>query len=284
MILRPMVLGTLLNLGLTGGLIPDFLIPQAVQRWLASPRVKTARGVEAFDRKDYEGAVKPMQSALADAPEDSLRQFNAGTAELAAGQAKDSLPLLEEAARGLAGQGAGAELTADALYNLGNGRLASGDAAGAVEAYKQALRTRPDHADAKHNLELALKQLEEERQAKQKQESPNGKEQGDQEQSQNQGQGEQSDQQPRKNPQSQPDQGQNQQQAQNQQDGQQPQPQPGQGQQPSSQRLPNFAPQPDMTADQAAALLESVENLEREARRAEALARAAERKTGERDW
>ena len=265
MILRPMVLGTLLNLGLTGGLIPDFLIPQAVQRWLASPRVKTARGVEAFDRKDYEGAVKPMQSALADAPEDSL-------------------PLLEEAARGLAGQGAGAELTADALYNLGNGRLASGDAAGAVEAYKQALRTRPDHADAKHNLELALKQLEEERQAKQKQESPNGKEQGDQEQSQNQGQGEQSDQQPRKNPQSQPDQGQNQQQAQNQQDGQQPQPQPGQGQQPSSQRLPNFAPQPDMTADQAAALLESVENLEREARRAEALARAAERKTGERDW
>ena len=48
--------------------------------------------------------------------------------------------------------------------------------------------------------------------------------------------------------------------------------------------LPNFEDQPDMTAEQASAILEAVENLEREQRKQQAAERLKSRKTGERDW
>lgn len=263
---------------LASGLIPENWIPAGIKRWMGSPRAATARGIEAFQAGEFDQAVAPLTAALDAAPDDAQRQFNAGTAELGNGDAGDALPLLEEAARRFGEQGAPATTTADALYNLGNARLANGDAAGAVEAFKQSLRTQPTHGDAKVNLELALRQLEEENQAKSPQESPEGGEQGEQEQADKDGQGDQADQQQQPDPQSQPDPGNNEQ--------QQPQPQPGDPppQPPQEQRLPNFQEQEDMSAEQAAAILEAVENLEREARRAEAAKRAAQRPGEERDW
>ena len=54
----------------------------------------------------------------------------------------------------------------------------------------------------------------------------------------------------------------------------------------SSVRLPNFDPQEDMSAEQAANLLEAVENLEREQRRAQAEEerRQRARTATEKDW
>ena len=53
-----------------------------------------------------------------------------------------------------------------------------------------------------------------------------------------------------------------------------------------SPRLPQFDPQKDMSADQAANLLEAVENLEREQRRAQAdeERRQRARRATEKDW
>jgi Ca-activated chloride channel family protein len=47
------------------------------------------------------------------------------------------------------------------LYNRGNTLLAMGSLTDAVESYIQALRYMPDDADARHNLELALRMMEE---------------------------------------------------------------------------------------------------------------------------
>ena len=97
---------------------------------------------------------------------------------LLANQGKDAVPYLEKAA-----ETASPELEPRVQYNLGNAKLAAGDASGAVEAYKQSLRLDPAREDAKWNLELALRQLEKERQAKKAQETPNGKREGQQERS-----------------------------------------------------------------------------------------------------
>ena len=72
----------------------------------------------------------------------------------------DAAQLLEQAAKH-----APPGLAADAFYNLGNARLAAKDAQGAIDAYKSALRAQSDLPNAKRNLELALRLLEEQQAA-----------------------------------------------------------------------------------------------------------------------
>jgi len=72
-----------------------------------------------------------------------------------------------------------------AAYNLGNAAFKLGDAASAAEYYRQALRILPEQEDTRHNLEVALRQLEAQQQEKKKkpEEAPqNGGEKGPSEQ------------------------------------------------------------------------------------------------------
>lgn len=151
-----------------------------------------------------------------------------------------------------------------ALYNLGNARLAGGDAQAALDAYKEALRRKSDFADAKYNLELALRQLE-------------------QQQKQQQQQQEQQQQQQKQQP------SQSQQQQQQQQPQQQPQQQASAPQEPEKSKqdgrpLPQFQDQADMSREQAASILQAVEALERDARRKQAAQAARTRAGVEEDW
>ncbi|MGB1250618.1 MAG: VWA domain-containing protein [Candidatus Promineifilaceae bacterium] len=61
-------------------------------------------------------------------------------------------------------------LSASAYYNLGNTHFAQQDWPVAIEAYKDALRLDPSDVDAKHNLELALRQLQQEQEEEEQQE------------------------------------------------------------------------------------------------------------------
>ena len=185
------------------------------------------------------------------------------------------MPLLEQAAA------TDGELRADALYNLGNARLTADDLPGAIASYEASLRHDPGHRAAKHNLELALRQLEQEQQQQQQEPSEGGGEGGGEPQPGDEGgedpqQGE---------PEEQPE-GEEQEQGQPGGAPQQPPSPGGQRQGGRSPRLPQFDPQEDMSADQAANLLEAVENLEREQRRAQADAerQARARTTVEKDW
>jgi len=241
-------------------------LPASVESWLFNPRERTEAGLEAIEAGDVEGAVSALDTAARLAPDDPVARFNAGTARLLA-ERDDAAEELQEAATL-----ASPELLPRALYNLGNAQLSGGDPASAVESFKNSLRLAPDQLDTKHNLELALEALQEENSGQgEDQETPDGEEQGDEEQSDDQGSED-----PSQDPEQQPD-GQEESEQQNE-DGQ-PQPQDEQ-----ERPLPNFEDQPDMTAEQAAAILEAVENLEREQRQAKAAERLKNRKKGERDW
>ena len=240
--------------------------PAAADRLGWNARERTAAGIRAFDQGDAESAREALDTALRLRPADPLARYNAGTGRLATGDPSAG-PLLDLAARE-----APPELAPSAWYNLGDARLGAQDWQGAASAFVETLKRDPDHADAKHNLELALREIEKQRQ--QQQQPQSGGE--DQEQNQNQ----QSN-----DPQQNDQQGDQQQQRQNQQQGgdDPSQQDPSGGNDPKNQKkpgqgpLPQFKDLPDMTADQAAAILRAVENLERQQRRerAEKAAKAA---------
>ena len=237
--------------------------------WLHNPRERTAKAIDEWQQHDFAAADHDLEQALELDGENARATFNAGTGKLGAGTPGAALPLLTRAATLAASDPAMHALRPDALYNLGNAYLASGYAEAAAESYRAALRLRPDHQPAKHNLELALRELDK-KPPPQQQQPQGGGGQGEQGRSQQQNQGGDEGQQKQPQP-------------------QQPQPQPGeqqQGQGQRSARLPNFQPQRDMSAEQAAFLLEAVENLEREQRRAQAAEqrRQRARMASEKDW
>jgi tetratricopeptide (TPR) repeat protein len=244
--------------------------------WWNNPGERTAKGIRAFERGDSAAASLAFDQALELAGEDPRLAFNSGTGHLVAGAPGAALPLLERAAQ------AEGEQRPDALYNLGNAKLATGDPAAAIAAYESALRLAPDHAAAKHNLELALKELQEQQPPPEQQPSDEGTGEGGDPQEGNDGERDPAAGQPQRPPED----GDPQQQGEPGDTGPDS-PAPGEQQRGGrSPRLPQFDPQQDMSAEQAAALLEAVENLEREQRRAQAEAeRAIRARTAvEKDW
>lgn len=266
------------DFGLRDALRPR--LPVAVERWLYNPRERTERAIAAGAAGDHERAWRAAGTALRLAPEDPRVQLNAGTAALAAGRTGRAVELLEGAADTVP-----PELAPTARYNLGNARLARRDYAAAAEAYKQALRLAPDHQEAKHNLELALRERDRRRpRAGVPREGQRGGRRGEQESSEREGPQSPADQRPQ--PSAANDPGRNRRQA-----GQQGEPrersgdpQGGGASHAGRRPLPRFQDQPDMSAREAVALLDAVENLERQQRR-EAAAKQARRKALKgKDW
>lgn len=255
-------------------------------------RERTARALAEWEKGSPEEAVAPLDSALRLQPGDPLVEYNAGTAHLGAKQ-PDAARMLEQAAKH-----APPGLAADAYYNLGNARLEAKDAQGAIEAYKSSLRAQADLSGAKRNLELALRLLDE--QQKQQEQQKEEEQQKQEEQQQKDSEKDQ-EQQGESNPKPQPGDSQDRQGSpkpsepsqpsepseKSQPDRPQPgegQPQPGQPQRSPDRPLPQFQDQKDMTAEQAAAILQAVENLERQQRRDQARALARAKTSVEKDW
>jgi Ca-activated chloride channel family protein len=251
-------------------------LPAWAERWLYNPRERTERAIEAHGQGEPGEAVGPADTALRLAPEDPLAGFNAGTVHLAAGHERRAAKLLEEAARR-----AGPGLSPAVHYNLGNARFAAGDPAGAVEAYKQALREEPGNLDTKFNLELALQEREKQRQGMRGgRQGSRGNRPDRQDPSPGRGQGQPNDEERQRRDARDP--------GQQQQDGQQQsQGRSGDARRPAPRDegpLSRFRNQPEMSAREAAAVLAAVENLERQQRRGEAAKRARQRSVQGKDW
>jgi|WetSurSiteA1Bulk_404760.scaffolds.fasta_scaffold00012_10 Ca-activated chloride channel homolog len=71
-------------------------------------------------------------------------------------------------------------------YNLGNALYENRKYSESVDAYKQALRNRPEDLDAKHNLQLAMKMLNEQKQQQDKQDQKNKDQQNKEDQNKDQ--------------------------------------------------------------------------------------------------
>lgn len=270
---------------------------------LHNPREQTGDAVDAYREQRFEDSLPPARRARELAPQEPLTGYNRGTLELAAGRTEDAIVTFEETLQALRvpepGRESGEsgpqelfetppapgtvpdgpprrspesrfrrpELAASTLYNLGNARLSQGDPAAAVEAYEETLRLAPDHEDAKFNLELALRELEKQKPPPQPQQQPqDGEGEGD----------------PPPEPKPGSEEGEDEEQTGEQ--GQDPDQNPSEPQ-PQDTRLQEFEDQPDMTAEEAAAILEAVESLERQQRREEAAERARNASArGEKDW
>ena len=277
--------------------LPDLHPPVWAERWLYNPRERTEAGLDALRDGRRDDGVEALDAALRQAPEDPLALYNAGTGRLFAEEQTDrAAALLERAA-----DGAPPELAPRAYYNLGNARLAAGDAPGAVAAYRRSLRLDPSLRPAKRNLEIALARLDRHRpRTGEPREAPGGERAGETERSDETGGTEPPD---RQRP---PDQTPEDRSAGERQAGTEDRresadeaegqgaertatppegPAGGLGSGAPGRHLLRFDEQADMTAEQASALLDAIDNLERAERRRAALERAAAKGAStEEDW
>ena len=140
-------------------------------------------GNQKYEEKKYDEALRLYTDAQALKPSAPELHYNIGNVLFRKGELDKAI---EEYMR--AQSGADPRLQQAAQYNRGNALLQQGKAQDAVNAYVQALRLDPKDAEAKRNLELALRLLEE--QKKQQQQQP--------QQNQDQKQDPKQDQQPQK--------------------------------------------------------------------------------------
>ena len=118
----------------------------------------TGTGNEAFAQQAYEEALRSYQQAQAESPALAEPFYNAANVLYREGKYEEALKELQKAA-----SFPQADKVAQAsLFNAGNSAYNTKSWEAAIESYRQALLRNPDDVDAKHNLELALQQQQQE--------------------------------------------------------------------------------------------------------------------------
>jgi tetratricopeptide (TPR) repeat protein len=131
-------------------------------------------GAEFYRDSAFAAAADAFRQATIAAPEDPRWRYDLGLSEAQGQDYENALNNLQ----GTAGL-ADSNLAGAAWYNAGNVHLAMGNNAEAARAYRETLLRDPNDAEAKHNLELALKRLAQQQQ--QRQEQKQDSQEGDQE-------------------------------------------------------------------------------------------------------
>lgn len=138
------------------GLLVGACAPEVVRRNNA--------GNEAFYRGAYAEALAEYRQAQVDDPDRAEPYYNAANAYNLQSQVDATLAQTQQALRN-----AETSLAAATWYNLGNAYYDAGSWVEAIAAYQEALRIDPDDRDAKHNLELALRRLEQQQEQEKQQ-------------------------------------------------------------------------------------------------------------------
>lgn|GEM_PF-1073692 len=121
-----------------------------------------AGGNRAYRRSDYATAVERYRAAIERGGSAPRLQYNLGTSLLQLGEWEAAREAL-----GVALEARSPELQTRAFYNLGNALVGDPQAVTAVDlraairAYRSSLLLDPEHADARWNLELAMRRLAE---------------------------------------------------------------------------------------------------------------------------
>ncbi|HYS77711.1 MAG TPA: tetratricopeptide repeat protein [Candidatus Dormibacteraeota bacterium] len=123
---------------------------------------KNNEGNRLYNQKRYDDALKMYTDAQASRPDASELHYNIGNVLF---RKKEYDKAVEEYLRAQAA--ANPALSEAATFNRGNALMLQGRPEDAIKAYVQALRARPDDGDAKRNLELALRLLQQKKQQQQ---------------------------------------------------------------------------------------------------------------------
>lgn len=160
---------TLLAIGLTAMLWPAGLYAQTVPL--------THQGNRLYGQEDYPTAEEAYRKGLALDSTNSRLLYNLGNAQYKQGLYPQAA---EQYAKVLQNPYLSRKERAHAAHNLGNAYMQTQAYAEAVNAYKQALRQRPEDADTKYNLAYAQKLLQQQQQQQQQQNNNDQKEQQEQ--------------------------------------------------------------------------------------------------------
>jgi tetratricopeptide (TPR) repeat protein len=140
---------------------------------------RTESGNAHYRKGENDPAMTDYQKAQAKLPEAPQLHYDIGNVLYRQENWKGAAEAYEQALAA-----AGPELAPKAAYNLGNALFHDEKYDEAVKAYTRALRSAPTDADAKHNLEMALRALEQKKQ--QQKQQPKNQDQKDQDKKQQQ--------------------------------------------------------------------------------------------------
>lgn len=212
---------------------------QIATAWAGVPE-EARQGARLFADSSYKEAADAFRQATIAAPDDARWRYDLGLSEALAQDFESALNHLGTAARQ-----SPPEMAAASNYNAGNVHLAMGNFAEAAAAYRQALIKNPADREAKHNLELSLKKLQEQ-QSQQGSQNDSTQSQKDQEQQQKQ------------DPQQKQDQNQKQEPQENQEPSQDQQPADSSGQEPPPNPESQPASDSTLSRDQAERILRAL--------------------------
>jgi Ca-activated chloride channel family protein len=232
-------------------------------------------GNEAFANQDYQSALTAYHQAQEEAPELAEPHYNEANTHYRLEDYGQAQQQIEQALVTEEGQEA---LDQSSYYNLGNVFFQAEQYEMAIEAYKEALRLNPDDLQAKQNLELALRQLQQQQQ--QQQDEQNQDQQQDQQNQDQQNQDKQDQDQQNQDQQNQDQQTQEQQGEQGQNQEQQEQ----QGEQGQNQEQQEQQQGQQMSKEDAERLLDAIEDAEEELQAELRSAKAGKREKVDKDW
>lgn len=139
-----------------GRLLLGMLLAGWLADELARPDGDVEAGIEAYEAGEHAVALERFEAAIARHGDQPELSYDRGLALLALERPDEARRAFERAT-----EADDAEVRSSAFYEVGNVAFDAEDYAGAVEAYIECLKARPDHDNAKWNLELAQQRLEE---------------------------------------------------------------------------------------------------------------------------
>ena len=128
---------------------------------LLRPRRLTDAGRTAYEKGNHPESLRNFESASKVRPQDAAASFNLADGLYKNGKFDEAAPLYRDLGRDPA-----SPLAAPSRFNLGNTMFQKQDYKGAIEAYRDALRLRPDDPETRQNLERALRALQKEQEQK----------------------------------------------------------------------------------------------------------------------
>jgi len=135
-------------------LLPFWVALATIPAWADSVASKNKEGNRLFETGSFQEAEKAYLDAQAESPGRPELLYNLGNSLIKQKKYEQALQSLHQAT-----SKAAKTLEASSWYNIGDALFEMSDFKEAAAAYVQSLKINPSDRDAKHNLELALRNL-----------------------------------------------------------------------------------------------------------------------------